>query len=70
MNLRTQEHTIKCLSHKELENVIPSKKQDESGKTYTVMSAELELISKDLRTVVTSKVRAGKMAQLVKELAL
>lgn len=50
--------------------MIPSKKQDESGKAYTVMSAELELISKDLRTVVTSEVRAGKMAQLVKELAL
>lgn len=50
--------------------MIYSKKQDESGKSYTVMGAELELISKNLRTVVTSKFRAGKMAQLVRELAL
>lgn len=33
-----------------------------------MMRAELELTGKDLRTVVTSKVRAGEMAQLVKEL--
>lgn len=63
-------HNQKCISHKELGNVIHSKKQDESGKTYTVMIAELELIGKDLRTVVTGKFRAGQMAQLVKEFAL
>lgn len=50
--------------------MIHSKKKDESGKTYTVMIAELELIGKDLRTVVTGKFRAGQMAQLVKEFAL
>lgn len=60
----------KVYKPKELGNMIHSKKQDESGKTYTVMIAELELIGKDLRTVVTGKFRAGQMAQLVKELAL